>query len=131
MIKSILKEGFIVILLMAAIVLLLGILFYDYNPTSKSIPKTVEPYKLSEDIQNEIGHDFESDSENIIKTYKIDASDLNNYEQIDEYNSGKINPFDVYSSEAEGDGSSSTNSSTNEVENDDNPSNTMFNVVGK
>lgn len=130
MIKSILKEGFIVVILMAAIVLLLGILFYDYNPTSKSIPKTVEPYKLSEEVQNEIGHDFESDSENIIKTYKIDASDLNSYEQIDEYNSGKINPFDGYSSEPEQGSSNNTNSSNNNSDYEK-PSNTMFNVVGK
>ena len=38
MLKSVFKEIFIMLLLCVAIVLILGVMFYNYIPTNKTIP---------------------------------------------------------------------------------------------
>ena len=53
MIKSIIKEIFIIILLVIAIILTLGIVFYDYRPSNKKIPSKVAEYTLSEEMSEE------------------------------------------------------------------------------
>ena len=42
MVKTIAKEAGIVILLIIAVALVLGILFYDYIPTNKTTPAKIE-----------------------------------------------------------------------------------------
>ena len=49
MTKSILKEIIIVLLLCLAIILVLGILLYDYVPISKTVPNQVA-YTTPEDV---------------------------------------------------------------------------------
>ena len=49
--KSVLKEIIIILLLCCAICLILGVVFYDYIPTNKVIPSTVEPYTTSNTIK--------------------------------------------------------------------------------
>jgi len=51
--KSVLKEIIIILLLCCAICLILGVVFYDYIPTNKVIPSTVEPYTTSNTIKEE------------------------------------------------------------------------------
>ena len=75
MIKKILKEGIILILLLVAIVLILGVLFYDYIPTGKVVP-VVEQYQTSQDIKNEIQETVVTENQEIIVTYEIDNTDL-------------------------------------------------------
>ena len=53
MIKSIIKEAFIMLLLCIAILLILGILFYDYIPTNKVIPEK-EAYSTPNNVKEEI-----------------------------------------------------------------------------
>ena len=93
MIKSIIKELIITILLCVAIILILSILFYDYNPVTKVVPSKVA-YTTPENIKNEIA---EADVSNIItienKIYTIEGSDLNIYKKSNSYNPGKANPF--------------------------------------
>ena len=51
--KSITKEIFIILLLCIAICLIFGVIFYDYIPTNKVVPSTVEAYKTSNTIKDE------------------------------------------------------------------------------
>ena len=56
--KSILKEILIILLLCIAICLILGLIFYDYIPTNKVVPSTVEAYKTSNTIKDEISQEI-------------------------------------------------------------------------
>ena len=122
--KSVIKEIFIIILLIIVIVLILGILFYEYNPTKKKIPTQVADYQLPQEMQEELEETLEeTKTQNIVKTYRIDATDLKIYERTNDYNKGKANPFapgrtesstgtQPGSSGSSGNSSGSTNSSS-------------------
>ena len=76
MVKSVIKEIFIIILLILAILLVLGVMFYDYRPSTKTIPTAVAEYRLSADIQEELDETIKaSEVQNIIKTYYIEKMD--------------------------------------------------------
>ena len=53
MAKSIIKELIIVLLLCLAIILVLGILLYEYVPVSKTIPNVV-PYNKPDAVKADI-----------------------------------------------------------------------------
>ena len=92
MFKSIIKEIFIMLLLCIAIVLILGVIFYNYIPTNKTIPNKLATYTKPENIKEKIEEQIsESEKEEI--TYQIDATDLKMYRQTDSYTTGKRNPF--------------------------------------
>lgn len=94
MVKSIIKEIVIIILLIVASVLALGVMFYEYNPTTKKIPSEVKSYTLSQDMHEELDKTIETaEKQNIIKTYRVDAEDLQGYERSKDYKKGKTNPF--------------------------------------
>lgn len=94
MIKSILKEIIITLLLCTAILLVLSVLFYDYNPLNKIIPNTIA-YTTPDEIKNEIAQNEVKDvlEEGINIVYSIDSSDLNIYKKSNSYVAGKQNPF--------------------------------------
>lgn len=99
MVKSIIKEIFIIILLTIAIVLILGIVFYDYIPLNKKIPSEVAKYTLPEETSEELNETLTAaETQNIVKTYRVDSTDLGRYEESDDYNKGKPNPFAAPSS---------------------------------
>ena len=143
MVKSFFKELAIILLLILAIMVLLAVLFYDYMPNSKTVPAKVEAYKLSEDVKAELEKDMENaKTDEIVKTYQLDAIDIEHYERTKEYNKGKVNPFAQYSTgtasgsttnsgTTSGNGTSSNNNNTNNNNNDNNNSGTFLNVVGK
>ena len=57
MVKSVIKEIFIILLLSIAILLILGILFYDYIPINKVVPEAetyVTPNNVLEELNDEI-----------------------------------------------------------------------------
>lgn len=94
MIKSILKEIIIILLLCVAILLILSVLFYDYNPINKVVPSKIESYTAPEEVRNELEEetiDDEIGTQN--KVYVIDGSDLNLYKKSNSYNPSKENPF--------------------------------------
>ena len=91
MLKSVIKEIFIILLLSIAILLILGILFYDYIPINKVVPEK-EAYTTPEEVKNEIDEEI-AESEKIEVTYEVTDSDLNVYEQTGSYSEGKANPF--------------------------------------
>lgn len=130
MLKSVLKEIIIILLLIVTILLLLGILFYDYMPNSKTMPSKVEEYALAEDVKLELDENLNKvSSEEIIKTYQIDGSDLEHYEKTKEYNKGKVNPFAQYSTQAPNNTNTNNNSNTNTTNNES--TGNFLNTVGK
>ena len=95
MAKNIIKEIIIMLLLCLAIILVLGVLLYEYVPSNKIIPDEVS-YTTPENIKEELSKSDGVDDEQVILTYSIDATDLNNYERINTYVAGKPNPFSSY-----------------------------------
>ena len=126
MTKKVIKEIIIMLLLCLAIILVLGVLLYEYVPSNKIVTDEVS-YTTPEEVQEEISKGENVDDEEVILTYSIDATDLNNYERINTYVPGKPNPFSSYdtatstgagetqnnsSSSGSSSGSSSSNSGT-------------------
>lgn len=143
MIKTIIKEAGIVVLLLIAIALILGIIFYDYIPNSKTIPAKVESHAFPEDIKEELSQTLK-DEQNIVRTYYIDSQDLSLYESTKEYDKGKVNPFvdtstlapaTTNSTTSTNSNTTSTNTSTNTQVNtasqSSGSSGTFFNKAGK
>ena len=91
MLKTVGKEIVIMLLLSVAIILILGILFYDYIPINKVVP-TREAYTTPDNIKNEISEDI-TEAEKVEVTYEVTDSDLNVYQQGGRYTEGKANPF--------------------------------------
>lgn len=93
MIKTIIKEMVITLLLCITILLVLSILFYDYNPINKVVPNKIA-YSAPDDIKNELE---EENIQNTISvqniTYTIEGADLNIYKKSNSYNPSKVNPF--------------------------------------
>ena len=102
MTKSIFKEIIIVLLLCLAIILVLGIILYEYVPISKTVPSEVA-YTTPEDVQQELIAAGSVDENEIVMTYEVNSDDLNTYRRVQDYKPGKANPFSSYQSQ-EGEG---------------------------
>lgn len=95
MVKNILKEVIIILLLCVVITLILGVLFYNYNPIGKVVPSKVA-YTTPENIAEELKSTTASTENDIStqnKVYTIDGSDLTLYKKSKAYNPSKENPF--------------------------------------
>lgn len=112
MAKNIIKEIIIMLLLCLAIILVLGVLLYEYVPSNKIIPDEVS-YTTPENIKEELSKSDGVDDEQVILTYSIDATDLNNYERINTYVAGKPNPFSSYDTSSESGEDTEQNGSSN------------------
>lgn len=130
MAKTIVKEIIIILLLCLAIILVLGVLLYEYIPNDKIIPEAVA-YITPESVKEELNNAETVDESQIIRTYTLDSTDLNNYKRVDSYVPGKPNPFSSYqtngqtSNQGSGTGSSGTSSgSSNNNSNSNNNSST-------
>lgn len=110
MIKTIIKETGIIILLLIAIALILGIVFYEYIPTNKTVPVKIKEYALSEDVQNELKESI-AEEQNVVKTFYIGNDDLDLYEAKKDYDKGKANPFADYTQQEK---TTNTNTTNNE-----------------
>lgn len=102
----------VIISLLACLVVLIGLslAFYKFIPNNKIIPETIT-YQASEEIQKELKTEVQNDSDKIVKTYEITASDLEKYQANKEYVPGKKNPFAPASSGESGSGSDTGSSS--------------------
>ena len=118
MIKSIIKETFIVLILCLIIVGILSILFYDYNPISKVVPNKVKyttPSTLDEELDETTIEDL---AEAGSRVYTIDGSDLNIYKKSKTYDPSKDNPFvEPKNEEQQNEITNTTDSSTNQTTN--------------
>lgn len=97
MAKSFIKELIIVLLLCLAIILLLGILMYEYVPNNKTLPNEVA-YTTPSSVKEELLSSSDVDDTQIIMTYEVNQDDLNNYKKVQDYKPGKANPFAASSS---------------------------------
>lgn len=130
MFKSIVKEIFIMLLLCLAIVLILGVIFYNYIPTNKTIPEKLATYTTPENINEKIEEQIsETEKEEI--TYEIEAADLKLYKQTNSYTTGKRNPFVAVSTEVENKAENNTNNEQNENNNQQTDNNTNINDDSK
>lgn len=106
------KEIFIIIVLIILIMLVLAVALYDFIPNNIHISEAIEYTADSSttSVKQEIAYtnggdttadESMSDQEMVasLKSYSIEASDLNVYGQKNLYNSGNSNPFD-YAQEA-------------------------------
>ncbi len=134
MIKSIIKEVIIILLLLVAIALILGIFFYDYIPTNKTVP-SVQTYSTSEAIETELKEQV-TEEEPVLITYKITSDDLDGYTKTKDYKKGKVNPFSTYENAvvdpnsvntANGD---NTNTNTNSVNKNTSSGKTFYQSTG-
>ena len=101
MAKTIIKEIIIALLVCLAVLLILSVILYDFIPTNKVIPEAIE-YQPSSEVEVELNAAVDDHSDEIIKTYEITASDLDNFERTDEYLPGKANPFAAISEDVDG-----------------------------
>ena len=132
MVKSIIKEIFIMLLLCVAIVLVLGVIFYDYIPANKAVPNKLATYTTPENIQAEIDEEI-TEMNKVEVSYAITGADLSLYKQTNSYTTGKPDPFsastiveNVNEEEPNG-GNTNTGTSTNT---DPNSTGTFFNDQG-
>ncbi len=137
MIKTILKETCIMLLLCVAIVLILGVIFYDYIPANKAIPNKLATYTTPNNVQTEIEENIVIDDEKENITYTITGTDLNLYKQSHAYVTGKPDPFSAsvnVDNNTNGQGgnnnTSGTNTNTSGKPTDPNSTGTFFNNQG-
>lgn len=104
--KEIIREIFIILGLCILIILLLGVLLYDYVPTNKEIPAEIS-YTTPQEVKEELQTVGDIDEDKVILTYKIDETQLYNYQRVNDYKPGKTNPFSTYK------GTTVENNSTN------------------
>lgn len=114
MAKNIFKEIIIILLLCLAVILILGVLLYEYIPFNKEIPEKVSyvtPQNVKEVLQTVDG----VEEDKVILTYELEQTDLNNYKRVNDYKPGKANPFSSYKTEEENttnDGNTTTGNTT-------------------
>lgn len=115
--KNVIKEIAIMLLLLAAIILGLGVLFYDYIPSSKVVPTVLE-YKTPNNIKEELSETITNNTEEVLVTYQVDSKDLKVYEKTKDYNAGKPNPFSYYTTQTNtSNNTNNTNTSSNTTNN--------------
>lgn len=95
MVKSVIKEIILVLLLCLAIILVMAIALYKYIPVSKTLPSEVA-YTIPTETKEELAASEYVDNSQIVMTYTVNASDLNNYQRTNNYKPGKANPFATY-----------------------------------
>lgn len=111
MTKNVIKEIFIVVLLFAAITLLTGVILYDYVPANRAIPAEIS-YSTPQNVKEELKAVKGVDEDEVILTYKIDETDLYNYQRVNDYKPGKTNPFSTYKTESVENNSTNGNNTT-------------------
>lgn len=136
MAKKVIKELIISLLLCLAIILLLGILLYEYIPMAKTVPNPVS-YNTPDNVKQELANSENVDEEQIIMTYEVDSNDLNNYKRIQDYKPGKANPFSSFETTGtnttngnSANGTSANNSGTSNNESQNNGTTNEENTSG-
>lgn len=95
-----LKELVFGVLFLIVVVLIIGIILYEFIP-NQIIPeanvyeKTSDTAKLLAQIEEEKRSDEEDKKEEVLKSYEVTSDDLSTYKQT-EYKQGKNNPFYDY-----------------------------------
>ena len=111
MVKNIFKEVIITLLLILAILLVLGVLFYEYIPSNKVVPEKIA-YTTPENVAAEVNSEV-TETQPVNITYQLDNADLQHAKKTGNYDAGKKNPFEAYEEESQGGEDGNTNTSTN------------------
>lgn len=127
MAKNIIKEIIIMLLLCLAIILILGVILYEYVPSNKILPEEVS-YVTPQNIKEELKSTDSIEEDKVILTYEIDESDLTNYQKIKDYKPGKVNPFSTYEEKTEENQSPNGQNTTNNNSGSTNSNNSSSNV---
>jgi probable serine/threonine-protein kinase roco9 len=90
--KNVLREIIILLLLTLAIILLLGVLLYEYVPMNKVIPETVT-YTATDETRKSIEEQSAQDDGTVVLSYEVTSTDLKNYKKVNDYKAGRKNPF--------------------------------------
>lgn len=128
MLKTVLKETFIILLLSIAIALILGILFYDYIPMNKYVPER-QAYTTPENVKNELEEKI-TETEKVEVTYEVTDADLNIYKQTGTYTEGKANPFAMQQEQVDVNETIDNTNNPNQNTNDNNGTTTDPNSTG-
>ena len=122
--SKIIKEIIIMLLVCLITMLILAIGLYKYIPNRKAVPEVVT-YTASEDVKDllEDNIDKKSDSDDVILTYEVTASDLTGYQSINTYVPGKSNPFAAASSSTSNDGNNNSSSNNGDSSSDNSQNN--------
>ena len=121
---KVIKEIIIMLLVCLITMLILAIGLYKYIPNRKAVPEVVT-YTASEDVKDllEDNIDKKSDSDDVILTYEVTASDLTGYQSINTYVPGKSNPFAAASSSTSNDGDNNSSSNNGDSSSDNSQNN--------
>lgn len=112
MFKSVLKEIIIILLLTLAIILLLGVILYDYVPMNKVLPEKVT-YTASEEVKQISSEVTQKNDEIPITSYTVTSTDLKNYKRVNDYTAGRKNPFESIESSGTSSGTTTGTSGGN------------------
>ena len=93
--KNLMKELIILLLIILAIILVLGVVLYGFLPNNKVIPEEII-YTTSTTVKEALQNATGVNEEDVIRTYSIDSTDLNNFQATNDYRPGKTNPFSSY-----------------------------------
>lgn len=129
MLKTIIKEIIIMLLLCLAIILVLGVLLYDYVPMAKVIPEAIS-YTTPENVTNGLQQAGGVDESQVILTYEVDSTDLNNYKKVRSYKAGKTNPFSSYETTGENTTNSTSGTTSGNTTSSNSTSNNTTNSGG-
>lgn len=136
---NIFKNIILMLILFAIIIMIIGIVFYDYIPNRIDVKesneyvadeKTTKTLATIKDEQTEVFGTISTDDngqiETVIHAYSLDAGDLKVYAQSNSYVSGKADPFDDISETPNSSvgGTTSNNSSGNTQNGNSNKNNT-------
>lgn len=80
---------------LAVILIVVGLVNYTYKPSEAEIPAT-PVYEQNQDVKAVINQTELIEEKEIVQTYSVSQTQLNNYEQANSYIPGKINPFSTY-----------------------------------
>ena len=128
MAKTILRETIIILLLCLAIILVLGVVLYNYVPNNKIVPEEVS-YAQNEEVKKAIEESVATQNTQVILTYEIDETDLDNYEKVRDYKPGKANPFSSYQTEEVNEQNQSNTTNTGSTQTENNTTNTTENTT--
>lgn len=139
MVKSFLKELIIMVLLCAAIICIMAVVFYEYNPMNKIVPSPVA-YSTPKNVTTALNEYKEATGNEQVfekekKVYTIDESRLEEYRRAKSYDPGKVDPFANVSygsgESSEGNTSTGTGTPVGNVSTNGNSGTTYYNETGK
>lgn len=92
MTSKIIKEAMIVLIACLVAILLFAVILYGFIPNRK-IVKEIKEYKTTDQVSEQLSDKVDAENEQVVLTYEVTKSDLNNYKITDDYVPGKVNPF--------------------------------------